>query len=139
MRFALKIEGENNIWLDGRRSSPRSQETSSVEEEWVVSYHGTGHHNGLSIASEGYKLLLSKGVKFPIGSGIFSTPDIAVAQLYAETFDMDGVSYMAIVQNRVNPKTVMKILKGENGFGEYWISPTEEDIRPYGFCVRKVE
>jgi hypothetical protein len=22
--------------------------------------------------------------------------------------------------------------------GEYWISPTNEDIRPYGFCVKEI-
>jgi hypothetical protein len=22
--------------------------------------------------------------------------------------------------------------------GEYWISPSDEDIRPYGFCIREI-
>jgi len=135
MRFALKCNGtySDNIWLTG--SSSRSKETSSADGEWIVSYHGTCHHNGLSIASEGYKLI--KGVRFAFGHGIYSTPDIEVALLYAQTFTIDGVSYKAIIQNRVNPKTVVKVSKKETGVGEYWISPKNEDIRPYGFCVRK--
>ena len=88
-----------------------------------------------SIASEGYKLI--KGVRFAFGHGIYSTPDIEVALLYAQTFTIEGVSYKAIIQNRVNPKTVVKVSKKETGVGEYWISPKNEDIRPYGFCVRK--
>ena len=109
MRFALKCNGtySDNIWLTG--SSSRSKETSSADGEWIVSYHGTCYHNGLSIASEGYKL--TKGVRFAFGHGIYSTPDVEVALLYAQTFTIDGVSYKAIIQNRVNPKTVVKVLK----------------------------
>jgi len=143
MRFALKIDGEN-IWLNG--TSPRPEETSSADGEWSVSYHGTGHHNGLSIASEGYKLLQNKGVRLPLGHGTFTTPNINLAQLFSQKFSLDGVQYEAIVQNRTNPSTVMKIL-GENGIGEYWYSPSnkyflqspsEQDVIPYGFCVRQV-
>lgn len=61
-----------------------------------------------------------------------------MALLYAQTFTIDGVSYKAIIQNRVDPNNVVKISEKETGTGEYWISPTKEDIRSYSFCVRKM-
>jgi DNA polymerase II large subunit len=61
-----------------------------------------------------------------------------VAFKYAETRKQaDGKTYKVVIQNRVNPKTLIKIDKVETKVGEYWISPSEEDIRPYGFCTRE--
>lgn len=135
-RYALKVNGKYNddIWLLGK--SRRLNQYSSAEEEWPVSYHGTSYNNGLSIAEEGYRL--SKCKRFKHGFGIYSTPDINVAFKYAETRKQsDGKTYKVVIQNRTNPKTLVKIDATESGFGEYWISPSEEDIRPYGFCTRE--
>jgi hypothetical protein len=101
-----------------------------------VSYHGTSYHNGLSIAEEGFKL--SQGERFLYGKGIYSTPDIEVASLYAAEANVDGKTYKVVMQNRVNPKTVKKIGVTVTGVGEYWISPADEDILPYGFCVKEI-
>jgi hypothetical protein len=134
-RYALKVEGKylDDIWLDGQ--TPRADIYSSAEGEWAVSYHGTTYHNGLSIAEEGYKL--SKGERFLYGIGIYSTPDIDVAYGYADTATVNGKTYKVVMQNRVNPKNVKKITKDVTDVGEYWISPTDEGIRPYGFCVKE--
>jgi hypothetical protein len=136
-RYALKVKGKypDDIWLEGK--TPRTDEYKSAEDEWAVSYHGTSYHNGLSIAEEGYKL--SQGTRFLYGKGIYSTPDIEVASLYAITVNANGKTYEFVLQNRVNHKNVIKIDKAETGVGEYWISPTDDDIRPYGFCVREVD
>ena len=136
-RFALKVNGKykDNIWLSGKRARPK--ENSSADGEWPVSYHGTSLHNGLSIAEEGFKL--SKGQRFKFGRGIYSTPDIKVAFLYAETVTLKKKKYKVVMQNRVNPNNLKKISKEETGDGEYWISPSDEDIRPYGFCVQEVK
>ncbi|CAG8512350.1 5361_t:CDS:2 [Funneliformis mosseae] len=75
-RIALNVldKYEDNIWLgvDDRYSL-----TSSVQNEWPVSYHGTAKHNCKSIAEEGYDLCKCK--RFIFGHGIYSTPDINVA------------------------------------------------------------
>jgi hypothetical protein len=137
-RYAIKVKGEytDDIWLNGK--TPRANEYSSAEGEWAVSYHGTTYHNGLSIASEGFKL--SKGTRFKYGKGIYSTPDIEVAaNYYARTIEVNGKNYKFVVQNRVNPKNLKKVDKAVTGVGEYWISPNDDNIRPYGFCVREVE
>ncbi len=135
-RYALKVKGKytDDIWLNGKYR--RSDQSSSAEDEWAVSYHGTSYHNGLSIASEGFQL--SKGKRFLHGKGIYSTPDIEVASLYAVEANVGGKTYKVVMQNRVNPKTVKKVPKAETGVGEYWISPNDGDIRPYGFCVKEI-
>ena len=101
----------------------------------IVSYRGTAQHNCKSIAEEGY--LLCKGERFAFGRGIYSTPDIDVALLYAKQFSHEGNNYKAVIQNRVNPNNLVRISKQENGVGEYWISPKEADLRPYGICIKK--
>jgi hypothetical protein len=101
-----------------------------------VSYHGTSYHNGVSIASEGFKL--SKGTRFKHRNGIYSTPEIEVASQYAEEATVNGKIYKVVMQNRVNPKNLEKVPKAVTGVGEYWISPSDEDIRPYGFCIREI-
>jgi hypothetical protein len=135
-RYALKVDGKftDDIWLNGK--TPRADQYSSAEGEWAVSYHGTSVNNGLSIGQEGYKL--SKGERFLHGKGIYSTPDIEVATLYAKNVSYHGNTYKFVVQNRVNPKTVIKVDKAKTGVGEYWISPNDDDIRPYGFCIKKI-
>ena len=40
-------------------------------------------------------------------------------------------------QNRVNPNNLARLSKQETGVGEYWISPNEEDLRPYDICIKK--
>ncbi len=132
MRFALKCDQlySDNIWLSG--STPRVNETSSAADEWIVSYHGTCHNNnGLTISSEGYKL--TNGRK-----GIYSTPDKEEALKFSQSINVEGVTFKAIIQNRVNPHTVVRIPEQVTGTGEYWISPNENDIRSYGFCVRQM-
>ena len=135
-RYALKEDGKykDDTWLLGKGKRP--DPFSSAQEEWPVSYHGTSYNNGLSIAEEGYRLSQCK--RFKHGIGIYSTPDIDVAFKYAETRQhSDGKTYKVVIQNRVNPKTLVKITKAETKVGDYWISPNEDDIRPYGFCTRE--
>ncbi|CAF4122375.1 unnamed protein product, partial [Rotaria sp. Silwood1] len=49
-----------------------------------------------------------------------------------------GKNYLVLLQNRVNPTTLVKISADRTGVGEYWASPSYEDIRPYGICIRKL-
>lgn len=121
-RYALKVTGKygSDTWL-GSTNAPG---------EWPVSYHGTGYHNCLSIADEGFKL--SKGVRFAYGRGIYSTPNVATAEMYAKEFTAsDGARYKVVIQSRVNPANL-------NKFGDYWVSPRDEDLRPYGLCIKKI-
>ena len=81
---------------------------------------------------------MCKGERFAFGHGIYSTPDIDIACDYAPIFKHEGNNYRAVIQNRVNPNNLVRVSKQENGDnGEYWISPNEADVRPYGICIKK--
>ena len=119
-RIALKVDDkfDSNIWLG----------SLGADGEWPVSYHGTAFHNSMSIAQEGFKL--SKGKRFAHGYGIYSSPNIETAKLYAAEFWSVGGRCKVIVQNRFNPGNLSK-------FGDYWVSPADGDLRPYGICIKK--
>lgn len=127
-RYAIKVSDryENQIWLG------KSNNTG----EWPVSYHGTGKNQAKTIAMDGYDL--SKGKRFLFGQGVYSTPDINVASKYAKRFSHEGDTYLVVLQNRVNPATLIKLSANQTHVGEYWISPSDTDIRPYGICIRKL-
>ncbi|CAG8548767.1 7228_t:CDS:2, partial [Cetraspora pellucida] len=62
---------------------------------------------------------------------------VDVAKGYAKEFEYDGDKYLVVIQNRVSPVNLQKIPRATTGVGEYWISKKDEDIRPYGICIRK--
>jgi len=136
-RIALKVKdkfGTDNDWLGMKGHEP---------SEWPVSYHGTERHNALDIAEEGFKL--SKGKRFLYGRGIYSTPQLEVAKLYANSFVHEGTSYKCVIQNRVNPQYLKVFSEEVTGVGIYWLSAADqyvdegELIRPYGLCLFKVD
>ncbi|KAF3833650.1 hypothetical protein F7725_024854 [Dissostichus mawsoni] len=101
-RMALKVKGkypDGDTWLgpDGWRSH-------SVPGEWPASYHGTSLDGARGIIKSHYKA----GDGAAYGRGIYSTPDIHVAEKeqYAVTFKSKktGKSYKVILQNRINPE-----------------------------------
>ncbi|CAF0852977.1 unnamed protein product [Adineta steineri] len=127
-RYAIKVSDkfENLTWIDH----------NNIPGEWPVSYHGTGQNEARTISMDGYDL--SKGTRFLFGHGIYSTPDVNVAKKYAKQFSFKGGNYLVVLQNRVNPTTLVKISADRTGIGEYWVSPSDKDIRPYGICIRKL-
>ncbi|CAJ0913653.1 19038_t:CDS:2 [Entrophospora sp. SA101] len=120
-RHALKVSGKydngNDQWL------------GTGANAWPVSYHGTAKHNAQSIADAGS--LLSKDKRFDFCYGIYTTPSVNVAELYAPEFEFGGNKYIIIIQHRVNPKNLEKI-KSTTGANDCWISKSGEDVRPYG-------
>jgi hypothetical protein len=127
-RFAINVKDkyESLEWL-GCKNGPN---------EWPVSYHGTGLHEAKSIAQDGYDL--TKGKRFQFGRGVYSTPDINVAEMYAIDFQHENKKYKLLLQNRVNPRTLIKIPAIQTTVGEYWINASDKDIRPYGICIRQI-
>ncbi|CAB5383789.1 unnamed protein product [Rhizophagus irregularis] len=131
--YQCKYE-DDNVWLGADKS--RQFQTSSVQDKWPVSYHGTAEHNCNSIARDGN---FSCKKPLPFGYGFYSTPDIDVASKYAVKFTYEGDDYLVVFQNRVNPKNLIRIPNIETGIGEYWISPDGNNLRPYGICIKKLE
>ncbi|PKC69273.1 hypothetical protein RhiirA1_504842 [Rhizophagus irregularis] len=133
-RIAVKVLNKygDNAWL-GKAAKKGSWRYESDPNEWPVSYHGTDKFNARSIAETGFDI--TKGKRFKFGYGIYSTPDINVAALFANKFIHNNEVYCLVFQNRVNPQTLNKI---NTSIGEYWISPKSDDIRPYGICIKKL-
>ena len=130
-RFALKVLGryEDDAWL-----GKAGYRLDSSPGEWPVSYHGTAAGSSGSIAQEGYNL--SKGKRFKYGRGVYSTPSIEVAAMYAQTFSHQGTKYQLVFQNRVSPEELTVIDSATTRKGEYWVQPRERSVRPYGVCIR---
>ncbi len=126
-RYALKVSGkyEDDAWLG----------SSNGPNEWAVSYHGNQYDIVKLIVQTGYRL--PKHNSFGYGYGIYSTPDVNVAIRYAQSFTANAQEYFVVLQNRVNPKTLTMLSHDQTGVGEFWISPNDTDIRPYGICIKK--
>ena len=133
-RYALKVLGryENDDWLGPLGTRPQSS-----PGEWPVSYHGTALNGTRSLAEDGYRLTTGRSFSRP--RGIYSTPSIDIAANYALTFEVDRKRYQMVFQNRVNPAnlTVLPEQQAAEG-GQFWVSPQQEDVRPYAICVRQV-
>ena len=125
-RYALKVldRYENNTWLGGR--GPR---TASTPGEWAVSYCGTTKKGAEEIASEGYDIKYERRQAY--GPGIYSTPDLSIAEGYAIQFRKDGKNYKIVLQNRVNPAKFRKANEDK-----YWIVD-DSNIRLYGILVKE--
>ena len=119
---------EDDVWL-----GEGGWRDESSPGEWPVSYHGTKIKNVPSIVEGGYDT--SKCVREAYGPGIYSTPDIKVAESYAEKFTYNGETLQCILQNRVNLKET-KEYKTPRGI--YFVTPDVNYIRPYGVCLKKI-
>ena len=118
----LQYDGGDDTWL-GAVDAPG---------EWIVSYHGTSVNAGRNIAQQGFDL--SKGKRFKFGFGVYSTPTVEVAALFALSFTHNDKLYEMVLQNRVCTKNLVRV--EEPDIGTYFVCP-QDDIRPYGFLVRR--
>ena len=134
-RYALKVKGrfEDDTWL----GIPGTRRTESSPGEWPVSYHGTALNATGSLAEDGYRLTVGRSFRYT--RGIYSTPSIDIAANYALTFEVDRRRYQMVFQNRVNPDTLLVLPEQQAaGGGQFWVSPQQEDVRPYSICVRQI-
>ncbi|XP_072226883.1 uncharacterized protein [Leuresthes tenuis] len=82
------------------------------------------------------------------GNGVYSTPNIKMAEKYCKTFKskVDGMMYKVLLQNRINPERrekcqredvwVVYIPEGTNNIQTKAI--VQESIRPYGLLLKHV-
>ncbi|CAB4488370.1 unnamed protein product [Rhizophagus irregularis] len=72
---------EDNIWL-GVDEEKQSITRSAVQNEWLVSYHGTARNNCKSIAEDEYRLCKDKVSKEETGVGEYwISPVIAIIEI----------------------------------------------------------
>ncbi|CAG8650021.1 1869_t:CDS:1 [Acaulospora morrowiae] len=103
-------------------------------DAWPISYHGTDGDAAGSIAVGGYDI--NKGKRFAYGRGIYSSPYSDVAEKYSKefTFSLDNNKYKLMFQNRVDPTDLRK----ENQ-DKYWITNSDQNIRPYALCYKRID
>ena len=73
-------------------------------------------------------------------AGVYSTPDPALAEHFATTFEYQGSRYKVLVQNRVNMEDtdVIKVNYIDHK-GQYFVTANENNIRPYGLLFKKAD
>ena len=145
-RMALKVRG-NPDYGDDDWLGPNGIRTESSSGEWPVSYHGTNFESAKKIAARGYKA----GSRAAYGKGVYSSPSLdMVEEYYAQSFSLEGKTYLIVFQNRVNPDVdggkLVIVKAAENGSGaDYWLSPKHDagknihDIRPYGVLFKRTK
>ncbi|KAA0711969.1 hypothetical protein E1301_Tti021801 [Triplophysa tibetana] len=143
-RFALKVgdkypDGKTWLGTGGWRNK-------SSPGEWPVSYHGTDLKGAEGITKTNYQA----GTREKYGRGIYSTPNIKVADDYANEkrfrSKTNGKTYKVIMQNRIHPDKRIKTTRTD-----YWLVPipdgasaekekeiVESSIRPYGILLKEV-
>ncbi|GBC07980.1 hypothetical protein RclHR1_07830007 [Rhizophagus clarus] len=129
-----KMKNHKNYKCDWMRILLSTTKEIKLIKSWPNSFHGTSTRNAKRIADDGF--IHSKGYKFNFGHGIFTTPDINLAASYAHTFIFNGSKYLVLFQNRVNPKSLIKIPRGKGG--KYWVSPSVDDVKPYALLIKKI-
>ncbi|XP_026155728.1 uncharacterized protein LOC113126112 [Mastacembelus armatus] len=149
-RVALRVNqryDDGNGWL------------GTGKDAWPVSYHGHNMDGSLGIIlthggdpSEEPRFLETAANSLITtekkGRGVYSTPDVKMAEKYCKTFksNVDGKMYKVVLQNRINPKERKKcqredvwlvyIPEGRNDVQTRAI--VQESIRPYGLLLKKV-
>ncbi|RHZ79828.1 hypothetical protein Glove_140g14 [Diversispora epigaea] len=115
------------------------------KRKWKFSFHGVAkNHHSHSIADDGYleskkyQKEYQKTHQFNnFSHGIYTTPNIKLASLYAKTFTHNGIKFQMLFQNLVNSETLVKVPIYHKNV-EYWVTPSEFDIRLYSILIRKV-
>ncbi|CAB4477885.1 hypothetical protein RhiirA5_423765 [Rhizophagus irregularis] len=100
-------------------------------DAWPISYHGTDLNAASNIAVGGFDS--SKGKRFAFGKGIYSSPYSTEAEAYSTTFPFNNHTYRVMFQNRVNPADLRKANQDR-----YWITVTDQNIRPYALCWKMI-
>ncbi|CAG8513194.1 5816_t:CDS:1 [Acaulospora morrowiae] len=102
-------------------------------DAWPISYHGTGYDAARSIAIGGFDI--NKGINFAYGKGVYSSPYSDEAEIYSKEFtcSLDNHRYKLMFQNRVNPTDLRKENKEK-----YWITASDQNIRPYALCYKRI-
>ena len=126
-----QYDGGDNTWLGMTGTAPG---------EWCVAYHGTSLKFAQSILINSFKTgerqafaddydLNHPGQK--VGEGVYVTPEISIADSYAENIN----NYKCVFMCRVNPKT----LRQPRGQPDYWVvGGNSNDIRPYRLLIKYV-
>jgi len=129
-RIAIKVLGRytgGDTWLG-------ATDASGV---WYNAYHGTAPTNIDPITEDGLKVG-GKGVPIKHGAaygpGVYVSPLISYAKIYAPSVTVSGKNYRIVFQCRVRPGSFTEHALSSSG-NLIWVVADGKDVRPYGLCL----
>eukprot|EP00930_Biecheleria_cincta_P096770 TRINITY_DN88567_c0_g1_i1.p1 TRINITY_DN88567_c0_g1~~TRINITY_DN88567_c0_g1_i1.p1 ORF type:complete len:414 (+),score=65.14 TRINITY_DN88567_c0_g1_i1:109-1350(+) len=131
-RFAVNVrgayDGGDNSWL------------REDENGWAVAYHGTSKEGLPGILSSGFRVGARQKFADAVGSGVYCTPTIQVAQHYSKPSLLRGHSVQIVLQLRVKPEFIRPVTdpKVTDFERKYWVINDPAHIRAYGVLIREL-
>lgn len=128
------------------------------KDAWPVSYHGHNMDGSLGIIltrdgnpDDSPQFLEACAASMirekTSGRGVYSTPDIQLAERYCKLFTskVDGKRYKVVLQNRINPQSrkscnrdgLWLVYIPENSTEVKTKAIVQESLRPYGLLLKK--
>ncbi|XP_033981060.1 uncharacterized protein LOC117478220 [Trematomus bernacchii] len=147
-RFALRVtkKYDDDVWLGkGTDSWPVSYHAKNMDGSLgVILSHGGNPEDTPQFLDAAAASLVTGETR---GQGVYSTPDIKMAEKYCRRFKskVDGKTYKVVLQNRINPEK-RKECQRENTWLVYVPKDcsdvekramVQESIRPYGLLLRQ--
>ena len=133
--IGLKVSGEydkDNSWL----GMNNSQKEWCVAYKWIGKYVKNEKNEKYFYSNKAHKDHDDQyHLNEKVGEGIFCTPNIKLAELFAETLEINGKYYKIILMVRVNNDSIRSCKDAK----DYWvIDGTVNDIRPYRILYKQV-
>ncbi|KAM9838992.1 uncharacterized protein ACBR49_017653 [Aulostomus maculatus] len=149
-RVALRVKNRydgGDGWLGtGEDAWPVSYQGYNMDGSLgIILIHGGNLHQEPAFLDAAASSLVAEDTR---GRGVYSTPDIKMAEKYSKTFKskVDGKTYQVVLQNRINPEKRIKcqredvwliyIPEGSTDIQARAI--VQESMRPYGLLLRQV-
>lgn len=131
-RFAVHVRG---AYDDGDNSWLREDENG-----WAVAYHGTSKEGLPGILSAGFQVGDRQKFADDVGTGVYCTPTIEVAQHYSKPTLLKGHSVQIVLQLRVKPESIRPVSdpKVTDFERKYWVINNPANIRAYGVLIREL-
>lgn len=146
LNVAQKYDDGDDLWLGTGATS------------WPVSYQGLHMDGSLGVIltrkesreDDGFLKEAAQSLVDPktLGRGIYSTPDVHIAEKHCKTFksQTDGKTYKVLLQNRINPKRrrdcqrdrVWVVYVPEDHNDVQTRALVQESVRPYGLLLKLV-
>ena len=142
-----KYDNGDNTWI-GNKNDPN---------EWCIAYHGVGAEaDSKSVKSiigniirDNFKLGSRQAHyhcpdKFypgkSVGKGVYFSPHIKVAEIFAGISIINGISYKTVLMVRIKP-SVIRSCKCPNYYNcnDWVVNGTKDEVRPYRILYKKMD
>nr|XP_046273849.1 uncharacterized protein LOC124074708 [Scatophagus argus] len=145
LRVTQKYEGGDDWLGTGKDAWPVSYNGHNMDGSLgIILTHGGSPDNNPSFLEAAASSLVAGGTR---GRGVYSTPQINLAEKYCKYFKskVDGKKYKVILQNRINPGKRTKCQRDDiwlvyipEDYNDVQVrAVVQESIRPYGLLLKQ--